>query len=548
MLCIVQLAFFFLLYYYYYRTISFYVDFIYQFIFFIFNFLFLFFYFLFLLFFLDPGVRIDRSLVNMERESEGQKTNNSQNRYINCSIPKVILSISFSDKMNKPISNIENAKNRYNNYKNKEILKKYLTQGVPESITAMHNENDQQNRSNNDNHCDRVLKEVETEVERGCLYVSYTLTANNTKNNYENKNRNRVGTDEEEEEKENNNKIENQNDVEVGNRKDIIGDIVEWNEDDTLCLIAVPPPSYSSPSPSSSPSSSSSCHSSSSSSSRTLYTTQESPFELYEYTEQPRQLFIPPSSSSTSSIPSFTSSSVLSTADTTINPGTTSYTTSSKQLHGYTRLPLPKYSGWFVVSYVRTYIGGLSSNTSNESEVKEKSDYKGDKIFWENSVATNQNNENNVSNENQTQEIKEKRNESEYENQNQRRIKTVPAVIVRNRVEIGRSDAFSVSVPVQGVGEDILLGGGRGMRRRGAGQIWSKRDNYNNNHNDNYNNHNDNHHNNNNNNHNDNNDNNNHNNDNDNTTNDNNTKKNDNHIKNKDKNQLPIAVEDFHSP
>ena len=94
----------------------------------------------------------------MERESEGQKTNNSQNSYINCSVPKVILSISFSDKMNKPISNIENkncfheeAKNRYNNYKNKEILKKYLTQGMPESITAMHNENDQQNRINNNN-------------------------------------------------------------------------------------------------------------------------------------------------------------------------------------------------------------------------------------------------------------------------------------------------------------------------------------------------------------------------------------------------------------
>ena len=114
------------------------------------------------------------------------------------------------------------------------------------------------------------------------------------------------------------------------------------------------------------------------------------------------------------------------------------------------RLPLPMHAGWYVLSYVRTYIGGVEENGNYDKNKNESFD--------------------------------EKENRNEDENEENTSVKTanknIPSVIIRKRVELGKSELFSVLVPVQGVGEDVLLPCNKGVRRRGAGflgaPIWEE--------------------------------------------------------------------------
>ena len=386
----------------------------------------------------DIESNLDRPWVNLgkkyeEDENEENKKIPFLSPFVNVhkedlsSFPKVFLRINFSDMMNRPICDIKEEKTKNFSHKNFDIFGEYLCEGMLDSITVVSSESNPPNMINGTPD-DRALES--SEVERGCMYVSYTLTANycrnkngttledqikyNKKENKGNQKKSNKEENEREEETENRGAVSH-SDISFKNNK-----VIMWDEDDTLCLIAVSPPSSYSSCSSSYPSSSSSYSINSNSENhtktfdtdipiaRTLYTSRELPYELYEYTEEPRKLPVPPHPSSSSS-----SASISNTASNTasINGSETSI---SADLHGYACLPLPTHGGWFAISYVRTYIAGASDSVSNKI------------VEHENNVAKE--NDCNIVDKDKT--ITEK---------NGNRFKSLPAVIVRERVELGRS-------------------------------------------------------------------------------------------------------------
>ena len=206
---------------------------------------------------------------------------------------------------------------------------------------------------------------------------------------------------------------------------------ISWDDNDTLCVVAVSGPESLVPG-------------------TPLYTYAEQPYEHFEYTEEARRVGVlapyppVPTSSCSSSCSSSSSSSSSSTT-----PSSSFFTSS---LYGYMRLPLPMHSGWYVVSYVRTFIVGIKGNGNSDKKTND--------AFHE--------------------------SENEDVNEENPSVKTakrkIPLVITRKRVELGKSELFSTSVPVQGVGEDVLLPCNRGVRRRGVGflgaPIWDEPDTF----------------------------------------------------------------------
>ena len=325
----------------------------------------------------------DNSDVLQEKKKaleEDSAQNIPQNK-INISFPQVKLEIFFHDILEGPKLEINEIRENETRVLNNE---KYGSQGILETLNREDDENG-----------------VDCSPEKGCMYVRYTLSSKFS--DHCNTTIQKNGKDE------NKSMCEDDSDMKK----------VKWDDNDALCIVSVSGPESLVPG-------------------TPLYTYAEEPYELFEYTEEPRCL--PGRSPCPPLHPLAGNSSSFSTF-------------SKNDLHGYMRLPLPMHSGWYVVSYVRTCIVGIKKdNNSDENE-----------------------NENEV----------EKGNKNKINlvdiNITEKTVKNnIPSVIIRQRIELGKSELFSIEVPVQGVGEDVLLPCNKGVRRRGAGYlggpIWERTD------------------------------------------------------------------------
>ena len=225
---------------------------------------------LIILYLSDLESNLDRPWVNLGKEYEEDENEenrkipfispDSKNYFSNIhkedlsSFPKVFLRINFSDMMNRPICDIKEGKTKNFNHRNFDVFGEYLCEGILDSITVVSSESNPPNLINGTPD-DRALEG--SEVERGCIYVSYTLTANKCKseNGTTLENQIRHNKKENQGNQRKFNKEENERDEETENggavfRSDVPiknNKVIMWDEDDTLCLIAVSPPSsYSS--------------------------------------------------------------------------------------------------------------------------------------------------------------------------------------------------------------------------------------------------------------------------------------------------------------
>lgn len=317
---------------------------------------------------LDDNIDDSDVLEEKKKVLEEDSAKNIPQNEMKISFPQVKLEIFFHDILEGPKLEINGIRENENRVLNNE---KYGSQGILESLNREDGENE---------------NSVDCSSEKGCMYVQYTLSSkfSNTAT-IENNERNKIKSI---------CKVDN-------NMKE-----VKWDDNDALCIVAVSGPESLVPG-------------------TPLYTYAEEPYELFEYTEQPRCL--PGRSPSPPLHP--------------LAGNTSSFSTFAKNdLHGYMRLPLPMHSGWFVVSYVRTYIAGIEeSKTSDDNEKEERNE-----------------NEKILVNTNITEETVKN---------------NIPSIIIRKRIELGKSELFSIEVPVQGVGEDVLLPCNKGVRRRGAGYL-----------------------------------------------------------------------------
>ena len=188
---------------------------------------------------------------------------------------------------------------------------------------------------------------------------------------------------------------------------------VEWDEDDSLYVVAVSAPgnqhisSGNEISPCITPDFS-------------MYTSSEQPYESFEYTEKPRRarafesLLPPPPPGPTTVSVSMLATDIVWT--------------------GYQRLSLPPCSGWYSIVYVRSFTELVRGSRHVLQTSKP--------LAWDEDESTSDGGE---------------------------------MIYVRRRVELGRSVPFSVRIPIQGVSPDVLLSGGRSMRRRGVSRFEDNR-------------------------------------------------------------------------
>ena len=291
-------------------------------------------------------------------------------------LPEVKLDIFFHDILEGPKLEINEIRENENRVLNNE---KYGSHGILESLNREDDEDG-----------------VDCSSEKGCMYVQYTLSSKFSDKTtilkdvmYKSKSKGKSVCEDD-------NKMEK----------------VIWDDDDALCIVAVSGPESLVPG-------------------TPLYTYAEEPYEIFEYTEEPRCL------------PGRSPSPPLNPL--AVAGNSTSFSTFSKNsLHGYMRLPLPMHSGWYVVSYVRTYIVGTEKNKTCDDNENDDENEKGNK------------NEINLINTNIAEETVKN---------------NIPSIIIRKRIELGKSELFNIEVPVQGVGEDVLLPCNKGVRRRGAGYL-----------------------------------------------------------------------------
>ena len=188
---------------------------------------------------------------------------------------------------------------------------------------------------------------------------------------------------------------------------------VEWDEDDSLYMVAVPAPGNQHSS------SGKQINSCATTSDFSMYTTSEQPYESFEYTEKPRRARAPVS---------LHSSPPGATADSATMSATDIVWT------GYQRLSLPPCSGWYTIVYVRSFTELVRGSRHILQTTKP--------LAWDEDESTPDGGK---------------------------------MIYVRRRVELGRSVPFSVRIPIQGVPPDVLLSGGRSMRRRGVSRFEDNR-------------------------------------------------------------------------
>jgi hypothetical protein len=230
----------------------------------------------------DENVQTSTTHKEDEKGEEQSAKNILQDTVIS-NFPQVKLEIFFRDIREGPEEEKIEIRENENRVLNS---KKYGSQGILESLNS---END-----------------VECTVEKGCVYVRYTLASkldddvtiqkienrcktNNAHNNDDNNDMNDIKNDTNSTvDSKKINKIENKN-------KNKTNDI-SWDENDTLCIVAVSGPESLVPG-------------------TPLYTYIEEPYEQFEYTEEPRRVRVrgsyPPVPNYSSSSSSSSSSSPL---------------------------------------------------------------------------------------------------------------------------------------------------------------------------------------------------------------------------------------------
>ena len=306
---------------------------------------------------------------------EADSAKNIPQNEMKITFPQVKLEFFFHDILEGPKLEINEIRDNENRVLNNE---KYGSHGILESLNREDDEDD-----------------VDCSSEKGCMYVQYTLSSkfsDATMNQENEKNKNKRKS-----------MCEDDNNMEG----------VIWDDNDALCIVAVSGPESLVPG-------------------TPLYMYAEEPYELFEYTEEPRCV--------SGRSPSLRINP-LAVAGNSTSFSSSSSTFSKNSLHGYMRLPLPMHSGWYVVSYVRTYIVGIERNHACDDNENDDEGNNNDMKL----VDTNVSEETVKSN--------------------------IPSIIIRKRIELGKSELFSIEVPVQGIGEDVLLPCNKGVRRRGAGYL-----------------------------------------------------------------------------